>query len=114
MATSYITFQEVLKQIASNAANITSVTIKGNGRKIGDASELSVQGLTISKAGYYYGSVGSGTLEIYLDGGTAQWDGALTNYEVDPYFTAAQYNALDNLINKLTTYNSNIDIDYQI
>ena len=109
-----VTFQEIKGLIDSNIGSVTNVTISADSSSRGSqSSSQSGSGLVIKRTGEVTGSASGGSLNITLEGGGMDWDGALTQDGVSPYFTRAQRTVLASLM-KYVESMSNATIDNQM
>lgn len=86
-----------LTNLLSNIGEAETVTVIGDSSMRG-GNFTQGSGITISRAGNITGSAASGkNITITLEGGNAQWDGALTQDQIGPYYTRAQLTLVSSL-----------------
>jgi hypothetical protein len=109
-----VTFQEIKGLIDSSIGSVTSVNISGDSTNRGaQGSSSSGGGLVIKRTGEVTGSASGGSMNITLEGGSANWEGALTQDNVAPYYTRAQRAVLSSLLKYIGTM-SNADINNKL
>jgi hypothetical protein len=109
-----LTFQEIKGLIAGGIGSVTSVNVSADSTSRGaQGSSSSGGGLVIKRTGEVTGSASGGSMNITLEGGGAQWDGALTQDAVSPYFTRAQKLALASIL-KYVENMSNATVENQL
>jgi hypothetical protein len=91
-------FNSIVGALGQNIGKITHVTVKGDSTKRGASGSASSGGIFINRLGQISGSGSGGTLTVTLEGGDAQWDGALTQDGVSPYYTRAQQEMVASLL----------------
>ncbi len=109
-----LTLNEVTQLIAPQIANIKTIKVTNSGTKRGGTIATNTSGLIIHRTGAVTGTVTSGTLTIVLEGGNAGWENALSDQNVDTYYTRAQYTILNSIVRYVTNVNPNVIEDSEI
>lgn len=82
----------------SGVADIDTITVTGDGTKRDGVASTVPSGIFIYRTGEVVGSIKSAPT-ITLEGGSADFDGAVNQTAVAPYYTVAQKTALSSIIN---------------
>jgi hypothetical protein len=109
-----VTFQEIQNLISANIGSVKNVSITADSSNRGSQGvSSSGGGLVIKRTGEVTGSASGGSLNITLEGGGMNWEGALTQDNVAPYYTRAQRTVLASLLKYIDTM-SNAEVDNQL
>jgi hypothetical protein len=109
-----VTFQEIKGLIDSSIGSVKNVTVSADSSNRGaQGASSSGGGLVIKRTGEVTGSASGGSLNITLEGGGINWEGALTQDNVAPYYTRAQRTVLATLLKYIDTM-SNAEVDNQM
>lgn len=90
--------QSALKSIAQNISSITTIDVLSDGSKRGAPPTPSSSGIYIDRLGNASGSCSGNTLSITLQGGTAEWEGAVSTTNFYDTFAISQLLALEYII----------------
>lgn len=89
------TFPEIKSLIDGDIGSLDEITVSSDSTKRGATGQSSGGGLFISRTGVVSGSLSGG--KIVLEGGSSEWDGAVSQDNIAPYYTRAQRTALSSI-----------------
>jgi hypothetical protein len=108
--------------IAKNAINsiigkCTKITVTATGSRRGSTAHVVVPDncVFIYTNGFVaVNNISPTTINFFIEGGSSEWEGALIQDGIHPYYSAAQMSVLSGLINYCTALNRNLYVDSDI
>lgn len=104
-----------IKGLVAKALNgDVTVSIKGSGAKRGASDKAQSGTIFIHKSGFVTGSAASGSINIVLEGGDPDWDGAVVKDGVASGFSVPQMQVLAALVDHIETFGGKVTVNSDI